>query len=92
MSKELYKRIDVVRRAPSGELVIYRCFELVQSGGFVVQSADRLRSPISGEQLGGHEQQWFDLLSQTAPELRSVPALTLVEAIAAFDREFGDEW
>ncbi|MBJ6764185.1 hypothetical protein JGU66_25705 [Myxococcaceae bacterium JPH2] len=84
----LYKRIEVIRRTPNRELIIYRCLEVLGQGGYVVQSADRLREPFSQKDREVLERQFWELLSETPPEERSAPHATLEQAIAAFESEF----
>lgn len=89
----LYERVDVYRRVPEqGEIVVYRCLRLVAGQGYVVQSADRIRSPPAGGTLESHEARFWELLSEEAPEARSTPFPTLEEAITAFDEEFENVW
>ncbi|AKF84796.1 hypothetical protein MFUL124B02_04595 [Myxococcus fulvus 124B02] len=83
MSVSLYLRHDVYERMGDGDVIVYRCLELIPGGGFVVQSADRMRG---GD---GHEQQFLELMSESAPEERAAPCASLVEAIAKFREEFG---
>ena len=49
---KLYKLVNVCRRLENGEAIIYRCFELHPGGGFIVQSADRIRQPINPKNCG----------------------------------------
>jgi hypothetical protein len=83
----LYRSVDVWKRTRAGRLVRYRCFELLPAGGFCVQSADfyDARPSVTRAQL---EQQFFELLSEEAPEVRSKPHPTLESAIQAHDIDF----
>lgn len=85
----LYQRIDVCKRlAGDNEVVVYRCLHLLSGGGFVVQSADRVRLPLTESELGGHEARFWELFCEEAPEQRSGSFSTLEEAIRNFDEEF----
>lgn len=91
MSKEerlLYKIVNVCRRMGNGEVVVYRCLEVLSGRGFVVQSADRVRLPVPMEELHQHERQFWELLCEGAPEERDKLYPSLEQAIAAFDAEF----
>lgn len=85
---KLYKPVNVCRRVKDGEIVVYRCFELLPSGGFVVQSADRIREPVNLDDLRQHERQLWELFCDVAPEDRGEIYPTLEDAIAAFDADF----
>jgi hypothetical protein len=86
----LYKLINVFRRISDEKAVVYRCFELIPEGGFVVQSADWLNLPVNPETMKHHERQLWELFCEVAPEERSRPFASIEEAIAAFDAEFGN--
>jgi hypothetical protein len=86
----LYRLINVCRRVSSEKAILYRCFELIPQGGFVVQSADWINLPVRPESMAHHERQLWELFCEEAPELRSAPQASLEEAIAAFDAEFGN--
>jgi hypothetical protein len=89
----LYERIDVCRRLPdSKEAVVYRCLRTLPQGGFIVQSADQIRLPIVASEIGSHENRFWELFCEAAPEERSTSYSTLEEAIQAFDEEFGNVW
>ncbi|QSQ12674.1 hypothetical protein [Myxococcus landrumensis] len=91
MSKQLlYKPVDVYRRLDGNEAVIYRCLELLPGGGFIVQSADRVRLPFDAGTLTRHERQFWELFCEVAPEERTPPSPSIEEAIALFDSEFGN--
>jgi hypothetical protein len=82
--------INVFRRISAEKAIIYRCFELIPEGGFVVQSADWINLPVRAESMNHHERQLWELFCEEAPDQRSVPYASLEEAIAAFDAEFGN--
>jgi hypothetical protein len=89
----LYEPITVCRRLPDrNEAVVYRCFRTLPQQGFVVQSADRLRLPITPSELASHEVRFWELFCEEAPDERSTSYSTLEEAIRAFDEEFGNVW
>ncbi len=85
----LYREISVWERGATGDLVRYKCLELLSNGRFCVQSAD-FYDPATdyGEQDRVFSEQFTELLSDEAPEKRSRTFLTLQEAIEAHKREF----
>ncbi len=86
----LYRQHNICRRLSDKEAVVYRCFELIPAGGFVVQSADRIHLPVSLEDTRQHERQLWELFCEEAPEKRSAPFASIEEAIIAFEADFGD--
>ncbi|WP_163997884.1 hypothetical protein [Pyxidicoccus caerfyrddinensis] len=92
MSRQwLYRRHDVVRRLESGEAVIYRCVERIPDGGYVVQSADRVRPPFDRGVMEQHERQFWELFCEVDPRERGGLHPTLEEAITEFDKDFSGE-
>jgi hypothetical protein len=83
----LYRQIDVWRRSKKLGLIRFRCFEVLPGGGFCVQSSDFFDSADAkrDEQL---EEQNLELLLESAPDVRSTPFRTLIDAIEAHVREF----
>jgi hypothetical protein len=89
----LYERITVCRRLPdSNEAVVYRCLRTLPQLEFIVQSADRIRLPIVASEVASHENRFWELFCEEAPEERSTSYSTLEDAIQAFDEEFGNIW
>jgi hypothetical protein len=86
--ENLFRAFDVWRRA-DGYAVRYRCFQLVDSGKFTVQSADFYRLPSSPEQVLSLDRQFLELFIEQGPDERSSTFATLEEAIAHHEREFG---
>lgn len=84
---KLFEQINVWRRGVSGESICYRCFRILSSGGYCVQSADYY---YSSAELNNpqHERQFLELLTEQEPDERSGSYATLMEAIDAFEREF----
>jgi hypothetical protein len=85
----LYKVIDVWRRTDAGA-IRYRCFELIPSGHFCVQSADFYRDALSASKAEFLDCQFVELFLEQPPDDRSVTFATLEEAIARHDLEFGN--
>jgi hypothetical protein len=85
----LYKAIDVWRR-DGDRAKRYRCFEVISTGRFCVQSADFY--PISNDtpQREFHERQFVELFLSQPPDERSTTFDSLADAIAHHDREFGN--
>jgi hypothetical protein len=87
---ELYEAIDVWRRTTAG-LKRYRCFRIVETGRFVVQSVDvYYGEPRDSREtrFANHDLQFVELLSEVSPEERSRAYVSLEDAIAAFDADF----
>ena len=86
---ELYQEISVWDRRANGDLICYRCLELLNGGGFCVQSVD-LYDPAKGhaEQDRFFSEQFSELLKEEAPEKRSGTFPNLQEAIEAHNRDF----
>lgn len=85
-----FRRVDVVRRVAPGEVVVYRCFELLPAGGYVVQSADRVRLPIPATHIEDLTKQYWELLCEIDPDARGIVRPTLEAAIEAFDEDFAE--
>ena len=85
----LYRSIDVWKRDSSG-ITRYRCFELLPSGGFCVQSSDYFQNSASHDQAAYLDQQFIGLLLEDAPDSRSGVFYTLEKAIAHHDLDFSD--
>jgi hypothetical protein len=86
----MYRAIEVWDRRANGELVCYRCLEVLPDGGFCVQSADFYRQDQEfGEQDMMFGQQFIELLREESPEQRAVVLPTLREAIERHQKEFG---
>lgn len=87
----LYRPFDIVRRLRVETVVIYRCIEVLPGRGFMVQSADWVRLPVDRELLRRHEKQFWELLCEDAPEVRSKLFATVEQAIASFDADFSND-
>jgi len=83
----LYRYIPVFRREPHGAK-LYRCFELLGAGGFVVQSADYFIPNASREHTLQMEDQFLELFLEQSPEERVAPMPSIEEAIQCFDAAF----
>ena len=83
-----YRAFDVWVRLGEGELVRYRCFEVLPSGKFCVQSKDFYRSPFVETAEKQFERQFLELLSEMAPEVRSGLYDTIEEAIRMHNEGF----
>jgi hypothetical protein len=85
---KLYRAIDVWQRRADGQLVRYRCFQVLPDGGYCVQSADF--HPQDARQTELLEKQYLELLSEIAPDERSKVHRSLEEAIKAHQAEFDE--
>jgi hypothetical protein len=86
--EKLYRTIDVWRRG-AGVAVRYRCFQVLASGAFCIQSVDSYRISSTVEQVQFLDRQFLELLIEQAPDERNAVFSTIEEAIAEHDREFG---
>jgi hypothetical protein len=91
MAKTLYRQVDVWKRGPEGEVYCYRCFETIPDGRYCVQSRDTYRKTSLKSRLPEMSTQHTELFIEEAPDIRSRTHGTLQEAIADFDREFGND-
>ena len=83
----LYRYIPVWRREPEGAK-LYRCFEIVGTGGYVVQSADYFTSKTWPAREAQMEGQFIELLLEQRPEERISPRPSIEEAIEYFESSF----
>jgi hypothetical protein len=87
---KLYRAIDIWRKR--GDSVIrYRCFHILKSNKYCVQSADFYESPVDGKQTEILEQQFIELLIEEEPDKRAHLYDSIEEAILAHDRDFENE-
>jgi len=84
----LYRSIDVWQILDPRTLIRYRCFQVLQSDRYCVQSADFYTLPIDERQARSLETQFLDLLIEEAPDRRTTTFASLEEAIAHHDKEF----
>jgi hypothetical protein len=87
----LYRLHTIWRRIGSTRAVRYVCFESLRDGEFSVQSCDYLGLPLDREALRDHEEQAVKLFNEIDPEERSGSFPSLVEAIEAFELDFGKD-
>ena len=85
----LYKAIDVWRHQAGGA-IRYRCFQVLPSGHFCVQSADFYRLPSDEKQESFLNYQFLELLIEQPPDERTQTFETLEEAVSRHDEEFGN--
>jgi len=84
----MYKSIDVWKRLDEKTMVRYRCFQILISHRFCVQSTDFYHLPLDEAQLAQFDRQFLELLCEEAPEVRAETYATLEEAIRMHDQEF----
>ena len=68
MSTAMYKSIDIWKRLDGKTLVRYRCFEILASNRFCVQSSDHYRLPLD-EPQGGDKEIYIDAVIKRAKDL-----------------------
>lgn len=83
----LYRYIPVWRREPEGAK-LYRCFEIVGTGGYVVQSADYFTSKTWPTREAQMEVQVIELFLEQRPEERISPRPSIEDAIEYFESSF----
>ncbi len=86
----MFKAIDIWKQLDLSTAIRYRCFERLSDGRFCVQSADYYTLPLREVQVKMLDQQFLELFLEVSPDQRSPLCTTLTEAIAMFDRDFGD--
>jgi hypothetical protein len=86
----LYRYIPVWRREPRAAK-LYRCFEILGTGGYVVQSADYFTAETCRERQVQMDCQFLELLLEERPEERIAPRPSIEEAIQHFDSSFSQE-
>lgn len=87
----MYRQINVWRRIDSKTAACYRCFERLSDGFVAVQSVDYFRLPLSAAQRATFGSQLVELFIEEDPIERSGGFPSLMEAIAAHDRDFRDD-
>ncbi len=87
----MYKQINVWRRIDSRTAACYRCFERLSDGFFAVQSVDYFRLPLTAAQRETLGSQFVELFIEEDPFERSGGFPSLMEALAAHDRDFQDD-
>jgi hypothetical protein len=85
----LLRYIPIWRRKAEG-IVLYRCFEVLGSVGFTVQSADYFTVESLQARVPELEKQLLELLIEQSPDERFRTHLSIEKAIEAFDAEFGN--
>jgi hypothetical protein len=89
MNEKLYKSVDIWQRRENA-VARYRCFHILPDNLYSVQSVDFYRPPFGDQAVIEFDKRFLDLFVEEAPESRSKGYSSLAEAIAAFDREFGN--
>jgi hypothetical protein len=84
----MYKSIDIWKRIDEKTLARYRCFQILTSSRYCVQSVDYYHLPFDEAQALQLDNQFLELLSEEAPEVRTETYATLEEAIRMHDQEF----
>ena len=72
-------------------IVRYRCFQILATGKYCVQSSDIYTLPVSASQAAALDAQFMELLGEEAPNERDATYETLEEAIANHEADFRDE-
>jgi len=83
-----YRSFSVWKRLGGGRLARYRCFEVLETGKFCVQSCDFYRTPCERSDIDHLDSQFLELLAEEAPDVRHGSFSTLEEAISDHDQNF----
>jgi len=83
----MYKVIDVWKIISDNCAARYRCFQILSSGKYYVQTCDYYYLPIDSNQLRFLEHQFIELLIEDPPNINRMYS-SLEEAIAMHDKEF----
>lgn len=86
----MYEQIDVWKHTGPGEACRYRCFRVLQSNTYCVQSRDFVRLPLNSKRLAELDLQLYELFLEQPPDERSGTFASLEGAIAAHDRDFDE--
>src|SRR4051812_47479298 len=84
----MYQSFSVWKRLEGGRLARYRCFKILKSGRYCVQSCDFYDQPLATNRAAEFEEQFLELLAEDPPDLRSGAFDSIADAIDAHDREF----
>jgi len=84
----MFKAIDVWKRVDDKTLIRYRCFHILSTNRYCVQSADYYKLPIDEKTIKDHDKQFLELLFEDAPDTRAQTYQTLEEAIVRHDEDF----
>jgi hypothetical protein len=87
-SAAMYKSFDVWVYEQEGGVARYRCFENLATGRFCVQSKDFYRLPVSAVVKSQLDLQFFELLLEKRPDVRSGTFDSIEEAIRAHEETF----
>jgi hypothetical protein len=90
MGGVLYKQIDVWKRSADGRVHCYRCFETIPGGQYCVQSCDTYDSAVVQSRRPQMDYQHIELLLEDSPDVCGKLYRSVEEAIAAFDKGFGN--
>ena len=88
IDKKIYRLIDVWERNSDECAVRYRCFEVLGTNKYCVQSADFFSIPITDSQLFDFNEQFLELFLEAPPDKRAGVYSTLEEAIQKHKEEF----
>lgn len=88
LNTKLYRAIDVWKQYDTNTIVIFRCFEIIGEGKFMVQSADFMTCNTMNSDIRLFEKQKIELFIEQPPENRSGVYPSLEEAIIAHNKEF----
>lgn len=84
----MFNAINIWKRIGCNRVACYRCFQIVDTGRYCVQSCDFYDVPLRAEEATRLTAQFIELLAESAPDLRSGSFESIAEAIANHDREF----
>jgi len=84
----MYKSFDVWVYEQDESAARYRCFEILETGKFCVQSKDIYRQAVSPSLVDQLDLQFLELLLEERPDVRSGTFDFVAEAIRAHEESF----
>jgi hypothetical protein len=84
----MYRSFDIWAYEQEGTVVRYRCFEILETGRFCVQSKDFYRQPVVASVTTQLDLQFLELLLEEHPDVRSGTFDSVGAAIWAHEESF----
>jgi hypothetical protein len=91
MHSHLYREVIVWKRVSEKEITRYCCFERLPEGGYGVQSIDWYHLPLNEKNSKSLDNNFLGLMVEDTLINQTKLYTTVVEAIAAFEKNFGNE-
>ena len=85
----MFKLYEIWKRPDENSVVIYYCFQSLDSGLYCVQNAEFFHLPLENDRVRGARQA-LELFLEESPDTRCEWAQSLEEAIILHDVAFND--